>query len=156
MVAKQHTKVIAILVVCVFLFVQALNGIVQTLLSLRFTLEMMRGGVQTLGSVTAKRESDHRVFYEYSAGAHEFGGYYRLGPDDSDFTFVEAGDKVNVVYSARRPYVSTAGLKSEFSLRKDQFLLIFWGFTLLGSLWLARIGIRAGRTVLQSQTVRIE
>jgi len=154
MLAKQHIKAIAILVVSGVLFALALRGMVQTLLSSGFTMEMAREGVQTLGSVTSKRESDHSIFYVYSAGGREFGGYYQISSQDSDFGFTEVGDKVNVVYSARRPYVSTAGLKSEFSIREDQFLLFFWGLALLGSLWLARIGIRARKNVLQSATTR--
>jgi len=154
MLAKQQVKAIAILVVSVVLFALALRGMVQTLLSLRFTMEMTREGVQTLGAVTSKRESDHSIFYVYSADGREFGGYYQISSEDSDFGFTEVGDKVNVVYSARRPYVSTAGLKAGFSSRGDQILAIFWGLTVLGSLWLARIGIRAKKDVLQSTTTK--
>jgi hypothetical protein len=116
-------------------------------------MEMMREGVQTMGSVTSKREGDRSIFYAYSAGGREFGGYYRINSDDSDWDFTEVGDLVNVVYSARRPYVSTAGLKSEFSTRVNQSLLLFWGFTFLSSLWLAWIGIRKKKAPLDPKTL---
>ena len=139
-------KGIAILAASLFLFVEGIDGIVQNVVSMRFTMNMMHDGVQTMGSVTAKREGDRSIFYAYSAGGREFGGYYRINSDDSDWYYTEVGDLVNVVYSARRPYVSTAGLKSEFSIRSDEYFLVFWCFTLLTSLWLARIGARRMKT----------
>jgi hypothetical protein len=135
-------KGVLIVAVCAFFFVEAVDGIVQNFVSMRFTMNMMRDGVQTMGSVTSKRESDRSIYYAYSAGGQEFGGYYRINSDDSDWYFTNLGDSVNVVYSARRPYVSTAGLKSEFSIRADKYFLTFWCFILLTSLGLARIGVR--------------
>lgn len=148
MLAKPRIglKGIAILAASAFLFVEGVNGIVQNVVSMRFTMNMMHDGVQTMGSVTSKRAGDHSIFYTYSAGGREFGGHYRINSDDSDWYYTEVGNSVNVVYSARRPYVSTAGLKSEFSIRADECFLVFWCFTLLTSLWLALIGARRMKT----------
>jgi len=115
----------------------ALIALVRTVPDLRREYAFAYHSERTLGWVTHKDEEHGRsIHYAYRSDGRVYGGRYEVGDSDSDFSFTNPGDAVNVIYLTARPYVSDIGDNPVGALRFTQHVCVFWAFVFLTGLFL--------------------
>jgi hypothetical protein len=100
--------------------VLALLGLFRTLSALLRDLQFSHDGVRTIGWIT-DLDSDERPFFHYAYVVKNvtYGGEAPLDDEKSDIYYRHPGDRIELTYLSKKPWISTRNLDPKWGLRRS-------------------------------------